>query len=128
MCPGWVPGLTGGGNEEFKSAYEEEYGLDQGQFISVAVGGSYNVAQTASQAVQAAGSTDASEVQSALRNESFKTVIGSFSFEQNGLPTEGELTASTDQWWQGGQHTVFPEVNSEEAIDFEFPMQPWSER
>jgi branched-chain amino acid transport system substrate-binding protein len=97
MYPSWVPGLTGGGNRELKSAYEEEYGLGQGQLIPVAVGGSYNVAQTASQAIQAAGSTDAGEVQSALRSESFETVIGSFSFEQNGLLTEGELIAPTGQ-------------------------------
>lgn len=128
MCPGWVPGMTGGGNADFKSAYESEYGLDEGQLIPVAVGGAYNIAQTALQAVDAAGSTDPGDVQSALNGESFETVIGSFSFESNGLPAEGELTAPTGQWWQGGQHTVFPDVDGEEAIDFQFPLQPWDER
>lgn len=128
MCPGWVPGLTGGGNEAFKSAYESEYGLDSGQLIPVAVGGAYNIAQTALQAIQAAGSTEPSAVQSALRSESFETVIGSFSFEENGLPAEGELTAPTGQWWEGGQHVVFPDTGGEEAIDFQYPITPWGER
>jgi branched-chain amino acid transport system substrate-binding protein len=128
MCPGWVPGLVGGGNQAFKQRYADEYGLDEGKLIPVAVGGAYNVTQVASQAIQAAESVDPSAVQSALRSESFETVIGSFSFENNGLPAEGELTAPTGQWWEGGQHTVFPNVDSEEAIAFKFPLQPWSER
>ncbi|NHN61648.1 MULTISPECIES: amino acid ABC transporter substrate-binding protein [Halorussus] len=128
MCPGWVPGLTGGGNDQMRSAYEEEYGLDEGQLINTAVGGAYNVAQVASQTVQAADSTDPSDLQSALRSESFETVIGSFSFENNGLPAEGELTAPTGQWWNGNQHTVFPDVDGEAAIDFKYPIPAWGER
>lgn len=128
MCPGWVPGLTGGGNDEFRSAFEDEYGLDEGELIPVAVGGAYNVAQASGQAIEAAESTDPSAIQSALRDEEFETVIGSFSFEDNGLPAEGELTAPTGQWWEGGQHTVFPDVEGEEAIDFQYPITPWDER
>jgi branched-chain amino acid transport system substrate-binding protein len=126
MCPGWVPGLVGGGNEEFKQRYAEEY--DSSGLIPVAVGGAYNIAQVATQAVQAAGSADPGSIQSTLREESFETVIGSFSFESNGLPTEGELTAPTGQWWDGGQHTVYPDVDGEEAIDFQYPLEPWGER
>ena len=128
MCPGWVPGLTGGGNQAMKQAYSDEYGLEEGQLIPVAVGGAYNVAQVAQQAVQAAESTEPSAIQTALRDGSFETVIGSFSFEQNGLPTEGELTAPTGQWWEGGQHVVFPDTGGEEAIDFKYPLTPWGER
>ena len=128
MCPGWVPGLTGGGNQELRTAYEEEYSLEEGQLIRTPVGGAYNVAQTAMQAMQAADSTDPGDVQSTLRSESFETVIGSFSFEDNGLPAEGELTAPTGQWWEGNQHTVFPDVDGAGAIDFKYPIPDWSER
>ena len=128
MCPGWVPGMTGNGNAEMKSAYTEEYGLDQGQLIPTAVGGAYNVVQVAQQAVQAASSTEPADLQSALRETEFGTVIGKFTFEKNGLPTEGVLTAPTGQWWDGGQHTVFPDVEGEAAMDFKYPMQPWSQR
>ncbi|WP_435127038.1 ABC transporter substrate-binding protein [Halobaculum sp. D14] len=128
MCPGWVPGMTGNGNSEMKSAYESEYGLEDGQVIPVAVGGAYNVAQVALQSVQAAGSLSPGDLQSALRDTDFGTVIGNFSFQDNGLPAEGELTAPTGQWWEGGQHTVYPDVDGEAAIDFKYPMTPWSER
>ncbi|WP_313696311.1 ABC transporter substrate-binding protein [Halorarum halobium] len=128
MCPGWVPGMTGNGNTDLQSAYESEYGLDQGQLIPTAVGGAYNVAQVALQATQAAESTDPGAYQSALRETEFGTVIGDFTFESNGLPTEGELTAPTGQWWDGGQHTVYPDVDGDAAMDFEYPMTPWGER
>ncbi|WP_232701641.1 ABC transporter substrate-binding protein [Halobacterium wangiae] len=128
MCPGWVPGLTGGGNDTLRTMYEEEYGLEEGQLIRSPVGGAYNVAQTAMQALQGADSTDPGDVQSALRSEEFETVIGTFSFEDNGLPAEGELTAPTGQWWEGNQHTVYPDVDGPGAIDFQYPIPDWSER
>jgi len=128
MCPGWVPGMTGNGNDGFKSAFESEYGLEDGAVIPTAVGGAYNVAQVALQAVQAAGSTDSDGLQTALRETEFGTVIGDFTFEENGLPSEGQLTAPTGQWWEGGQHVVYPDTQGEEAIDFRYPMTPWSER
>lgn len=128
MCPGWVPGMTGNGNAKFKSDYETEYGLGRDELIPVAVGGAYNVAQVAGQAIEAAGTTDPGALQTALRETEFETVIGSFTFENNGLPTEGELTAPTGQWWEGGQRTVYPDVDGEAAIDFQYPLTPWSER
>ncbi|WP_247004692.1 ABC transporter substrate-binding protein [Halosolutus gelatinilyticus] len=128
MCPGWVPGLTDNGNEEMWSAYEDEYGLEDGEFIRTAVGGGYNVAQVTAQAIDAAGSTDPSDVQNALRSETFETVIGSFSFEDNGLPAEGELTAPTGQWLDGNQYTVYPDADDERAADFEYPVPAWSDR
>ncbi|MFC6719247.1 ABC transporter substrate-binding protein [Natrialbaceae archaeon GCM10025810] len=128
MCPGWVPGMTGNGNEGMWDAYEEEYGLEDGSYIRTAVGGGYNVAQVTAQAIDAAGSTDPSEVQNALRSEEFETVIGTFSFEENGLPAEGELTAPTGQWIDGNQHTVFPETDDERASELEYPVPDWSER
>ncbi|WP_254533003.1 ABC transporter substrate-binding protein [Natrinema gelatinilyticum] len=128
MCPGWVPGMTGNGNEGMWEAYVDEYGLEEGEFIRTAVGGGYNVAQVTGQAIDAAGSADPSEVQNALQSETFETVIGTFSFEDNGLPTEGELTAPTGQWLDGNQYTAFPETDNERASDLEYPFPDWSER
>ncbi|NIC00840.1 ABC transporter substrate-binding protein [Halobacterium sp. R2-5] len=128
MCPGWVPGLTGGGNEGLWSAYRNEYGLDDNELIRSPVGGGYNVAQTALQAVEAADSTDPGELQSVLRSETFNTVIGEFGFEDNGLPAEGDLTAPTGQWWEGNQHTVYPDTDGTGAMDFRYPIPSWSER
>ncbi|GAA0243341.1 ABC transporter substrate-binding protein [Haladaptatus pallidirubidus] len=128
MCPGWVPGLTGNGNEELWNSYSDAHNLGENELIPVAVGGSYNVAQVASQAVQAASSTSPKDIQRALRQETFKTVIGNFSFEKNGLPTEGELTAPTGQWWKGGQRLAYPKADSERAIDFKRPIPAWNQR
>jgi len=128
MCPGWIPGLTGNGNEALWNAYESEYGLDDGEFIRTAVGGAYNIAQTALQAIQAADSTEPTAIQETLRSETFETVIGSFSFEDNGLPTAGELTAPIGQWWDGNQQTVFPDVDDERALDFRYPIPSWDEQ
>ncbi len=128
MCPGWVPGMTGNGNEEMWNAYVDEYGLEEGQFIRTAVGGGYNVAQVTAQAIDAAGSTDPSDVQGSLQSETFETVIGSFSFEENGLPTEGELTAPTGQWLDGNQYTIYPETDDDRASDLQYPIPSWNER
>jgi branched-chain amino acid transport system substrate-binding protein len=128
MCPGWVPGLTGNGNEAMTRSYREEYSLGEGELIRAPVGGAFNIAQTAMQAFGAAESTEPSAVQQTLRNTEFETVIGSFTFERNGLPTEGVLTAPTGQWWNGNQHTVFPDVQGDAAMDFRYPIPSWSER
>jgi branched-chain amino acid transport system substrate-binding protein len=128
MCPGWVPGLTGNGNENLWQTYEEEYGLDEGQLIPVNVGGAYNLTQVALQTFQAADSTDAGDLQSSLREEEFNTVIGDFGFEDNGLPAEGELIAPTGQWWEGGQRLAYPESDHEYSVDFQYPSPPWDER
>jgi branched-chain amino acid transport system substrate-binding protein len=128
MCPGWVPGMTGNGNEDLWDTYAEEFDLGEDELIPVAVGGSYNIAQVASQAIQAADSTDPEAIRDALRSEEFGTVIGDFSFEENGLPAEGELTAPTGQWWEGGQHLAYPDTDHERAIDFQYPIPSWDER
>ncbi|SDY08544.1 amino acid ABC transporter substrate-binding protein [Halobellus clavatus] len=127
MCPGWVPGLTGNGNAQLRETFFDAYDTDA-QYMPVNVGGSYNLTQVAEQAVSAAGSVEPEAVRDALRNTEFETVIGTFSFEDNGLPSEGELTAPTGQWWDGAQRLVFPDTDSERALDFRYPIPPWSER
>ena len=127
MCPGWVPGLTGNGNEQLRNRYESEYD-DDSEYLAVNVGGSYNLTQVAQQAVEAADSLEPGAIQSALRGEEFETVIGTFSFEDNGLPAEGELTAPTGQWWDGAQRLVYPDTDSDRALDLQYPISPWDER
>ncbi|MBX0325455.1 amino acid ABC transporter substrate-binding protein [Halomicroarcula sp. F13] len=127
MCPGWVPGLTGNGNQRLRESYMSEYDTES-QYMPVNVGGSYNLTQVALQAVQAAGSTEADAIQSALRSETFQTVIGEFGFEDNGLPAEGDLTAPTGQWWDGAQRLAYPNTGSQRALEFKYPIPSWSER
>ncbi|MFB6250388.1 MAG: ABC transporter substrate-binding protein [Halobellus sp.] len=125
MCPGWVPGLTGNGNAQLRESYLSTYDTDN-QFLPVLVGGSYNLTQTAEQAVAAAGTVAPDDVQSALRNTEFQTVIGNFNFQDNGIPTG--LTAPVGQWWDGAQRLVYPDTDSDRALEFKYPIPPWSER
>ena len=127
MCPGWVPGLTGNGNAALRESFFNEYDVES-EYMPANVGGSYNLTQVAQQAVEAAGSVEPTAIRDALRNTDFETVIGSFSFEENGLPAEGELTAPTGQWWDGAQRLAYPDTDSERAVDFRYPIPPWSER
>ncbi len=128
MCPGWVPGLTGNDNQKMREAYLSEYDHPQDQLLPVQVGTSYNLTQVATQALSNAESTDPEAIRDVLRSRKFHTVIGDFGFEKNGLPMAGQLTAPTGQWWNGGQHLAFPNTDAEAAIDFKYPLTPWSER
>ena len=127
MCPGWVPGLTGNGNQQLRETYMSTYETES-QYMPANVCGSSNLTQVAEQAVAAAGSVEPEAIREALRNEEFQTVIGTFGFEDNGLPTEGQLTAPTGQWWEGAQRLAYPNTDSERALDFKYPIPPWSER
>jgi branched-chain amino acid transport system substrate-binding protein len=122
-----VPVLKGNGNQQFRGSYMGEYETES-QFIPVTGGGSDNRTQVGLQGVQAGGSSEAEEIRSALREEQFETVIGSFGFEDNGLPAEGELTAPTGQWWDGAQRLAFPNTDSDRSLDFRYPIPPWGER
>lgn len=115
MEPGWVPGLTGNGNAKFKQRYEKKYSLGSNETIPVLAGAGYNATQTAEQALKSGGSTDKSKVQKALRNGTFKTVCGTFSFAKYGRPKN--FTSPVGQWLEGNQHLVYPESDGEEYRD-----------
>lgn len=125
MCPGWVPGLTGNGNTQLRESYMSAYDTEN-EYLPVLVGGSYNLTQTAEQAVAAAGSVTPEEVRDAMRDTEFSTVIGDFTFQENGIP-EG-LTAPVGQWWDGAQRLAYPDTDAEQSLDFKYPIPPWSER
>lgn len=128
MCPGWVPGLTGNGNNTLQQLHAQSYDYPDDKLLPVMVGSSFNVAQVADQAFRAAGSTEPGALQEALRTTTFETVMGTFGFEKNGLPEKGQLTAPIGQWRDGGQHLAYPDTEGDAAVDFEYPLTPWSER
>ena len=128
MGPGWVPGSSGNGNETMQQLYDESYDRPENGLLPVMLGASYNLAQVGGQALRGAGSTEPAAIKEALGSTTFETVIGSFSFDQYGMPSEGEFTSQLGQWWNGGQHLVYPSTDSENAMDFKYPLKPWSER
>ena len=118
MCPGWAPGMTGNGNEELLDAYAER---NDGETPRVMVGVGYNLAQTTEQALAAAENADPETVRSSLDETDFQTVIGDFSFDEYGMPEQGQLSAASAQWWNGEQRLVYPQT--EQAAELQFPIE-----
>lgn len=121
FTPGWLPALTSNGNEAFKSSYADSVEDASGQ-IPVNVGTSYNLAQVAGQALADAGSTDSGELQASLDGSQFETIIGSFGFDEYGMPAEGDLICPVAQWQDGKQRLVTP-TDHENAMDLQYPVQ-----
>jgi len=121
MAPGWVPGLTGGGNEEFMSAFQSNYDLAEGDLPPVMAGAAYNLTQVAETAVNAAGTDEKAAVRDALRSESYHTVSGEFGFDEYGRVTD--FTNPMGQWIEGNQHLVYPETDHSAARDLVYPIQ-----
>lgn len=127
--PGWVPGLTGGGNRQMLEAYRAQEGVASDAYPAPTVGGTYNVTQTTKQAVEAAGSVEPDAVQQALLDNEFRTVLGSFRFDENGMPVEGDLAPPMGQWQDGLLRLVIPsDVDSPASTDFVYPAPPYGER
>ncbi|WP_139175684.1 amino acid ABC transporter substrate-binding protein [Halobellus clavatus] len=127
--PGWVPGLTGGGNQQMLEAFRAQDDVASDAYPAPTVGGSYNVTQTAKQAFETAGSVEPDAVRDALLNSEFQTVLGSFRFDENGMPVEGDLAPPMGQWQDGQLRLVIPsDVDSEASTDIEYPAPAYDQR
>ena len=129
--PGWVPGMTGNGNQRLLKVFrsQEDADVAPDAYPSPTVGGTYNVTQTAKQAFEEAGSTEHDAVQEALTNTKFETVIGEFKFDEYGMPVEGALAPPTGQWQDGMLRLIVPaDVDSEASADLVYPIPPYSDR
>lgn len=124
--PGWVPGLTTEGNEEFQRRYRGAHGVSDVAKIPPLVGAAYNVTQVAEQALAAAEANERAAIRETLRSESFETVMGEFGFNEIGVPDD--LVAPAGQWWDGGFHLVSPKTDSEVTMDLKYPLEPWNDR
>jgi len=119
---GWVPGLTGNGNEDLVQNFYKKYSTyPQSQTVPVMTGAAYNITQVAEQALKAAGSTDKSKVQAALRSQTFTSVCGKFSFDDRGIPQN--FTAPIGQWQDGNQHLVYPQSDGKQARKLVYPIK-----
>jgi len=122
MSPGWVPGLTGNGNDEMVKTYHDKYDVKASETLPVMTGATYNTTQTTEQALKAAGSANKSDVQAALRSETFNTVSASgFTFDDRGIPQD--FTAPMGQWQEGNQHLVYPQADGEDYRDLVYPWK-----
>ncbi|MCO8243659.1 MULTISPECIES: amino acid ABC transporter substrate-binding protein [unclassified Haladaptatus] len=120
MAPGWVPGLTGNGNEKMENDYYDKYDAKKSNLPPVMTGACYNLTQVAEQALGAANSTKKSAVRDALRNTSYKTVCGEFSFDDVGRPKG--WTSAMGQWIDGDQHLVSPKTDGKAFRKLNYPL------
>ena len=127
--PGWVPGLVDNGNEAMLEAFRAQDGVASDAYPAPTVGGSYNVAQTAKQAIEATGSVEPDAVRETLLNEEFRTVLGEFRFDENGMPVEGDLAPPMGQWQDDLLRLVIPsDVESEASTDLMYPAPAYDQR
>lgn len=126
--PGWVPGLGTPGTDEVIERYRNREGVSGDAVPGVVVGDAYGLTQTAEQALTAAESLAPDDIRSVLESATFETTMGTFAFDEYGMPQEGQIIAPVGQWWDGTLRLVHPESDSENYMDLKYPMKPWSER
>ncbi|RBY79894.1 hypothetical protein DQ238_09745 [Geodermatophilus sp. TF02-6] len=91
------------GTEEFVSGYDAEYGTP----VNAQAAGAYASVQVLAAAMEEAGSTDKADVNTALHEGTFDTVIGTYEVDENGVQTG--YSPVLFQWLAGEQAIVFPE-------------------
>jgi len=126
--PGWEAGLDTTGTADLVDRYHQRDGVSADTVPVDVVGDSFALTQVAAGALSAAESTENTAIQDALLNEQFDTVIGNFGFDENGIPTEGQLVPAVGQWQDGNPMLVHPETDSEYYADTVYPMPAFDER
>nr|WP_305149075.1 amino acid ABC transporter substrate-binding protein [Halobellus litoreus] len=125
---GWLGGLDTTGTDDLLDLYHEQDGVSEDAVPIDVVGDAFGLVQVAAQALEAAGSTENTEIQNALREERFDTVLGKFGFDDTGMPAQGEITPACGQWYEGDPMLVHPETDSEYSVDTVYPMPPFDGR
>ena len=105
-------------NQEFVSAYDEEFGGEPPEDAADA----FAAAQVLQAAVEAVGDVDQEAIADWLRENSVETILGELSWDERGAPEQEFILAQ----WQGGRpEVVLPEeaATSDEII---FPKPDWA--
>ena len=102
------------GTEEFVSGYDEEYGTP----VNAQAAGAYATVQVLAAAIEEAGSTDKAEVNTALHEGTYDTVIGTYEVDENGVQTG--YSPVLFQWLSGKQEIVYP-ADSPGAVEAQLP-------
>lgn len=102
------------GTDEFVKGYDQAYGST----VNAQAAGAYASVQVLAAAIKKAGSTDKAKVNKALHEGSFKTVIGTYKVDKNGVQTG--YSPVLFQWQGGKQAIVFPE-DSPGAVKAQLP-------
>ncbi|MFB6092738.1 MAG: amino acid ABC transporter substrate-binding protein [Haloquadratum sp.] len=125
---GWLAGLDTTGTDALIERYHGREGVSADAVPVNAVGAAFTVAQVAASALRAAGSLQHSAIRDALLNQQFDTVMGTFGFNDNGMPKKGEMVPAVRQWKDGKQMLVHPDPDGDYAMDPVYPMPDFGER
>jgi branched-chain amino acid transport system substrate-binding protein len=116
----WGPGLPNPGNQEFVTAYEQEF--NRAPVVQSANG--YAGCQLFVEAARRAGSLDADKLREALLTLRTRTVLGDFAIDERGFQIGHKPIAI--QWQDGKQVVVWPDELASGKP--RFPTPPWGQR
>jgi branched-chain amino acid transport system substrate-binding protein len=116
----WQPGLPYPGNQEFVTAYEQEF--NRAPVMQSANG--YAGCQLLVEAVRQVGSLDSDKLREALLTLRTKTVVGDFAIDERGFQIGHKAVAT--QWQDGKAAVVWPDELASGKP--RFPTPPWSQR
>ena len=116
----WGPGLPNPGNQEFVTAYEQEF--NRAPALQSVNG--YAGCQLFVEAVRRAGSLDSDKLREALLTLRTKTVLGDFAIDERGFQIGHKPIAI--QWQDGKQAVVWPDELASGKP--RFPTPPWGQR
>jgi branched-chain amino acid transport system substrate-binding protein len=126
--PGWATEMNTTGSQSLIELFREQESEDDEALPDVNIGPAFGVPQVTAQAIGEAGSTENTAIQESLLSTEFDSVMGTFTFDENGMPNEGEMQAPVIQWWDGRQTQVYPANDNSQSKELEYPAPTWSER
>jgi branched-chain amino acid transport system substrate-binding protein len=116
----WHPGLPTPGNQEFVTAYEQEF--NRAPALQSVNG--YAGCQLFVEAARRAGSLDSDKLREALLTLKTKTILGDFAIDERGFQIGHKAVAI--QWQDGKQVVVWPDELATGKP--RFPTPPWGQR
>jgi branched-chain amino acid transport system substrate-binding protein len=116
----WEPGLPNPGNQEFVTAYAQEF--NRAPALQSVNG--YAGCQLFVEAARRAGSLDSDKLREALLTLKTKTVLGDFAIDERGFQIGHKPIAI--QWQDGKQAVVWPDELASGKP--RFPIPPWGQR
>jgi branched-chain amino acid transport system substrate-binding protein len=116
----WHPGLPTPGNQEFVTAYEQEF--NRAPALQSVNG--YAGCQLFVEAARRAGSLDSEKLREALLTLRTRTVLGDFAIDERGFQIGHKAIAI--QWQDGKQVVVWPDELASGKP--RFPTPPWGQR
>jgi branched-chain amino acid transport system substrate-binding protein len=119
LAPGWHHAVRFPGVPELNAKHQQRFGRP----ADVLVGPAYACVQIVADAMQRAGTLDASAIRDAMATTNLQTVVGPVRFRPDGT---GIVSTIFVQWQAGKQEMVWPKDLG--AVRFLYPAPRWRDR